>query len=564
MKTNHNRNRIRNSGKQASRKVTADFDQKVHGSNGSSESRNEQIILPSGKLSNSEAAKRLFTIIAKYEDLFLYGGRVVEVVASGEDRKPSLSPLDAQAFRSRIEHYGLVYAWRTGANGGWLLKPHARCSMDTANVLLGASGRKLLPHIALMHNCPILTEHGILTKGYHSACGGRLITSSIYPEIMTLEEACEVLLELVSEFNFLHPSDKSRAMAAIISPALKFGELLKKHFPLFLVEADESTAGKGFLLELIQAIYRELVCLVTQAKGGVGGFDESLAQKLINGRPFLQIDNVRGIIDSSYLEAILTVLYGETVAARVPYKPEIEVRPDRFIFQLTSNGFVSTRDLANRSCIIRIKKRHGFAFKRYPEGDISDHVLANQAVYLGAVYRVVSEWLARGKPATADLRAEGKFRSWAQVLDWIVQRIFNLPPLMDGHSAAQNRVSNPGLNWLREICLAVEKDPPPIKKLSASDLVDISHEHSIVIPGLAADASEMKAKLHVGGILGKIFNQEETCECDGFLVRKIETSKYNEASRRTIILKNYTIERMMMQETFTFGAPTRTKAHQRE
>jgi hypothetical protein len=209
-----------------------------------------------------------------------------------------------------------------------------------------------------------------------------LIKSSIEPVEMTLQEACEVLLELVSEFDFLEASDKSRAIAAIISPALKFGELLKKHFPLFLVEANESTAGKGFLLELIQAIYREFTCSVAKLKGGVGGFDESLAQKLVNGRPFIQFDNVRGVIDSQYLEAMLTVIYGETIAARIPYKPEIQVRPDRFIFQLTSNGFVSTRDLANRSCIIRIKKRHDYSFKRYSEGDISDHVLANPQVYL--------------------------------------------------------------------------------------------------------------------------------------------------------------------------------------
>jgi hypothetical protein len=219
-------------------------------------------------------------------------------------------------------------------------------------------------------------------------------------------------------------------------------------------------------LELIRAIYREFTCSVAKLKGGVGGFDESLAQKLVNGRPFIQLDNVRGVIDSQYLEAMLTVIYGEPIAARIPYKPEIQVRPDRFIFQLTSNGFVSTRDLANRSCIIRIKKRHDYSFKRYAEGDISDHVLANPQVYLGAVYRVVAEWLEEGKPATTDLRGEGRFRDWAQVLDWIVQRIFNLPPLMDGHVAAQNRVSNPGLNWLREICLAVEKNPPIFKKLS--------------------------------------------------------------------------------------------------
>ena len=61
-----------------------------------------------------------------------------------------------------------------------------------------------------------------------------------------------------------------------------------------------------------------MTCLVAKLKGGVGGFDESLAQQLINGRPFIQFDNVRGVIDSQYLEAILTVTYGDTIAARIP------------------------------------------------------------------------------------------------------------------------------------------------------------------------------------------------------------------------------------------------------
>jgi hypothetical protein len=82
--------------------------------------------------------------------------------------------------------------------------------------------------------------------------------------------------------------------------------------------------------------------------------------------------------------------------------------------------------------------------------------------------------------------------------------------------------------------------------------VDISREHSIEIPGLASDASEAKAKLHVGSLLGKMFGQHETCECDGFLIRKIETEKYNEVRRRTVVLKNYIIERVLVQDTFDF------------
>lgn len=86
------------------------------------------------------------------------------------------------------------------------------------------------------------------------------------------------------------------------------------------------------------------------------------------------------------------------------------------------------------------------------------HIAANQAQYLGAVYCVVAQWSARGKPYTEDIRGEGRFRQWAQALDWICQEIFGLPPLMDGHEVAQERAANPALNWLRQVCLAAETD----------------------------------------------------------------------------------------------------------
>jgi hypothetical protein len=370
---------------------------------------------------------------------------------------------------------------------------------------------------------------------------------------MKLKQAVGILLEIVSEFDFLEPADKSRAIAAILSPAFKPDELLKgHHFPLFVFEADKSQAGKGYFLELVQSIYREYASFVTQRKGGVGSFDESLSQKLINGRPFIQCDNVRGAIDSQYLEAILTVPFGGTVPARIPYKGEVQIRPDRFIFQLTSNGFISTRDLANRSCIIRIRKKHGFAFKRFPEGDLLDHIAANQPRFLGAVYRIVSEWCARGKPRTEDLRGEGRIRHWAQTLDWIVKELFDLPPLMDGHAAAQDRVSNPALDWLRAICLAVENDRRLEEQLSASDFVDISRDYSIAIPDLGNDALEIKARLHVGHLLGKIFGDHNIYECDGFQVEKIETPRYGGAAEKTIIVKNYIVRRLLVQGNLSF------------
>src|SRR5438874_2676650 len=114
-------------------------------------------------------------------------------------------------------------------------------------------------------------------------------------------------------------------------------ELLRKvsHDILF----DSSQAGKGYLLELIQTIYREIPSVVAQKNGGVGGFDESLSQAMLTGRPFIQLDNIRGKMNSAFLEAVLTCPQGGMVPARVPYKADIQVAPGQFIFQLTSNGY---------------------------------------------------------------------------------------------------------------------------------------------------------------------------------------------------------------------------------
>jgi hypothetical protein len=217
---------------------------------------------------------------------------------------------------------------------------------------------------------------------------------------------------------------------------------------MFIVEANESQAEKGFLLDLINAIYRESPSLVTQRTGGVGGFDESLSQALINARPFVRFDNIRGNINSTFLEAIMTCPLGSTVAARVPHKSEIRVAPHNFTFQLTSNGLATTRDLVNRACFIRILKRQDHAFRAYPEGSILEHIQANQVRFLSAVYSVLPPWIAHGKARTStDTRGEGAFRCWWQTLDWIIAQFFDMPSRLDGHEVAQARAANPALVW---------------------------------------------------------------------------------------------------------------------
>ncbi|MDP1880037.1 MAG: hypothetical protein Q8K60_03750 [Parachlamydiaceae bacterium] len=128
--------------------------------------------------------------------------------------------------------------------------------------------------------------------------------------------------------------------------------------------------------------------------------------------------------------------------------PPIDIDPRRVVLFFTSNQCEMTKDLTNRSSLIQLRKQEpGYAFKIFPEGDIVDHVLANSSRYHDAIIAIIKEWVQQECPETGENRHN--FRKWARVLDWIVQHIMGLSPLMGGHKATQQRLMNKPLNWLR-------------------------------------------------------------------------------------------------------------------
>ena len=207
------------------------------------------------------------------------------------------------------------------------------------------------------------------------------------------------------------------------------------------------------------------------------------------------------------------------------------MRPDRFVFQLTSNGFETTPDLANRSCIIRIRKRRGYKFRRYPEGDLLNNIAANQPRYLDGAYCVAAQWKERGKPGTDDIGARADFASGRKRWIGFARRFLGCRRLWTATSGSgTRRKSRPQLAAsrlprCRGRCRLEES-------LTASDIVEMSQECALDIPGLASDAVESKAKLRVGTIMGKVFKERNFVECEGFAIQRTEITQYSEAYQR--------------------------------
>jgi hypothetical protein len=494
--------------------------------------RGPRLLLPGGIQTFTICARQCFEHLATTKKFFTQGDQVVELSETASDNK-KLKELTPSEFRSRLhEFFELNILGRRG-------EIDAVCSVDIAKGLLDTkAAAQYLPPIQSIHNSPVFAEKEgelvVLEGGYHDVNGGTYVLSERGVACsITLEMAKNALLDLVSDFDFATPADKSRCIAGFISPALRFGGLLKTHFPFDLCEADESQSGKGFRAELITAIYGErpeMVILPSDNRKGVGSVDESISTAILSGKGFIVIDNMKGKLDSSLLESAIKGV-GNSVGVRKAYSPTRQAKTDHVIWMGTSNKAEFTEDLANRAIITRIKKKPlNYRFKDYKGLSLLEHVEKNADFYQSCIFTLVKAWFDAGKPC--NLEVQHDFRKWCGVMDWIVQNIFNLPPLLDGHRAQQKRVSSTGLNILRDIVHAISEAGRMREALLTSDIASELEARGIEIPGKAKLSDDYNAGASaIRRALGPLFKTVDLIEIDEFWVHRTKTLEPYEKGR---------------------------------
>jgi hypothetical protein len=270
-------------------------------------------------------------------------------------------------------------------------------------------------------------------------------------------------------------------------------------------------------------VYGEKAYVLTKMEeSGVGSNSEIIGMALISGKLFILIDNVRGGFSSEILESILRGTGSVTV--RVPYRAPIQVLTRRSCWQLTSNAAYFTTDLANRSIVTNHRKpaKLEAGEKRNSKAGWGDevyiHIAKHQAQYLGAVHAIIREYILRGKPRTAENRHN--FTMWVQSMDYIVQNILGLPPLMNDHETSHATLSNPNHAWLRQVVLVIAQKNKLPYTARPNDMGDISEEQRITIPRLQIRTSgedAFKARnQHIGRILKPLFKEEETIRVESY------------------------------------------------
>ncbi|MBC7818470.1 MAG: hypothetical protein IAG10_16410 [Planctomycetaceae bacterium] len=477
--------------------------------------------LPGKSTTITEAATRFGDLLAATGRIFRRGDSVSEL-SHDQDGQPILRTIKSAGFASSLESVARLVKIKETDDG--VEEEPTTCSETTARLIMNASEfKKRLPPIHVLSPCPVIVERDgqlVSIVGYDRESG--VLAAGELPPDISLADARKLLDEITADFRYTSPADRARHLASIITPALVLGGLLGGRAPVDLTEANESQAGKGYRNKLTSAIYDMKLRTITQRKSGVGGIEESFSGALVSGAAFICLDNLRDKVDLPSLESFLTE---DVFMARVPYSGDIEIDTRRIIIMLTSNKAEITTDLANRSGIVRIlKQTDGYQFRKYPEGDILDHVRAHQPLYLGAVFAVVKAWHVAGKPRTTETRHD--FRRWATTLDWIAQHLLLCPPLLDGHRETQQRMATPALTWLRDVALAVAKAGKVGQWLRTYELLDVAESAGLDLPGAKDDtnlddeASRAKVLRAIGKKLGGCFREDKATIDDVTIQRR--------------------------------------------
>lgn len=459
----------------------------------------------------TDAARQLGDALSGCGELFARNGAVVYV------EHGATVPVEAHDLAAIADrHANLVIRKETKGKDGaprQRLLPTSATQGQCQDILAAKEFRDSLPQLRLISRCPVLVDDG--RGGLRAVVGydrdsGVLSTGGDAAEV-PIGEAKRLLADILADFDFDTPSDRSRAIAAMVTPAMVMGGLLPGRAPVDLGEADHSQAGKGYRQKILTAIYNDSSASVLQRKGGTGSLEESYSAALIGGSCFIMFDNVRGKIDSPMLESSMTECFCD---ARMPYGRPMQVDMRRVCVSMTSNDARLTGDLSKRCSPVKIRKRpDGYPFRTYPEGDAVAHVRASQGLYLGAVFAVVKAWAEAGRPMEAD-SGQHDFRGWARTMGWIVRDIFGEAPLCDGIRETQERMSNPNRGWAREVAILALGQGRQGEPMRAHQIVRLLEDCGAEVPGIGqgADLSDdenfRRANQGVGRKMASAFGRD--------------------------------------------------------
>ena len=334
-----------------------------------------------------------------------------------DEETQTLAPIKSALFRTWIEDF--VITFKNTKEGPVV---STMSSGDAGAVLLSG---QFLCHLREVHRVNVVRlpaarsngEIELLPEGYDR--GSKILTASgtvKYATDMTLAEAKALLDGLFSEFPF---ADEGRSMAITIAAMLTLYGLnlmpSKTLQPVFLYRGNHVGLGKGLLAQAA------MIPVIESAPTGPKPGDETELRKFLfsvarEGRSVAFLDNVTARVASPSLESFVTT---STVTGRVlGSSKSLNCRKNTVVL-ISGNNCTLSPDMSRRTLIVELFLAEDPAGREIKNHLDENRLLELRPQILAALYALVREWAAAGKPKPAKINPN--FVVWSQVIGGIIE-----------------------------------------------------------------------------------------------------------------------------------------------
>jgi hypothetical protein len=350
--------------------------------------------------------------VGELDHMYKRRGELVRVIPG------AIQPLDAKRLRAEID-----YTFRS-------IKHTGKGVQDTNFPIIAAENACGAVHrlanareLSGITSIPLFRSDGDLIDqpGYDD------ITQMIYqpeddlkihvpeePSRQALFEAATLIKYPVAEFPFETAADKANWIGMAFTPLLRY--LAPGPYKLGIIEAHQPGSGKGYLAGMLRKLHGGTLRGALPDKEAE--MRKTITTALLGAEGIIVFDNVKGMISSPALEALLTA---ETWSDRLlGGNTEATIANDR-LWILTGNNASIGGDMARRVLKVRLdagpspEQRTGFAIAN-PVKWMGDH----RGEYLSALMTVIRSWLYAGA-RMPDATGSDSYALWRQMLSGIMR-----------------------------------------------------------------------------------------------------------------------------------------------
>ena len=325
------------------------------------------------------------------------GGLIVSVATDPTTGDPSIMPTSAQALTRELS-IAVSFEKFDGRTKGWL-----RCDPPTRHTAILYDSQRF------NYLAPLA---GVARQPYFRESDGKLVTEAGYdnesqrfgvfdarqfvvpdPTLEAARSALTLLEDLLTEFRFVSPNDKSAALSAIFTAVVR---PTLPHAPAFHVRAPVFGSGKTYLCELIGAFAGPAKNAKVSYPTTSEEATKVMLSLLLTGPAVIEFDDM----DTDWMPhgTVKRMLTAEQITDRILGVSKTATVSTRTLFLGSGNNVGPVRDLLRRVLTIHIDPRCSTPATLSYAGLPVEKVHKHRGTYVCAVLTIIQAWRKAGMP----------------------------------------------------------------------------------------------------------------------------------------------------------------------